>query len=109
MMKTLVWTALFIHVFSFYSLARYSQLEELETKIRIQYAQTAIDSKDREIGIKRYSDPSVFPMIGWRGMIIETDDRDSTYYIEISNYEEDMSSIKNTMESGSKSLCRGAK
>ena len=38
--------------------------------------------------VQAYSDPSVFSMIGWRGMIIETDDRDS--YIEISNYEEDM-------------------
>ena len=79
-MKAFIWIALFTHLFSFYSLARYSQLEELETKIRIQYAQTAIDSKDREIGIKRYSDPSVFPMIGWRGMIIETDDREDILY-----------------------------
>ena len=89
-MKTLVWTALFIHVFSFYSLADQLGIPDLGED-RILYAQTAINSKDREIGIKRYSDPSVFPMIGWRGMIIETDDRDNTYYIEISNYEEDMS------------------
>ena len=56
--------------------------------LRIEYAQTAPDSKDREIGIERYCDPKIFPMIGWRGMIIETNDGDSTYYVKVSKFSE---------------------
>ena len=90
-MRTIIGTLLSIILISCYSFAEQLGIPNLgEGEGRILYAQTAPDSEDREIGIKRYSDPSVFPMIGWRGMIIETDDRDSTYYIEISNYEEDM-------------------
>ena len=90
-MRTIIGTLLSIILISCYSFAEQLGIPDLgEGEGRILYAQTALDSQDREIGIKRYSDPSVFPMIGWRGMIIETDDRDSTYYIEISNYEEDM-------------------
>ena len=82
-MRTIIGTLLSIILISFYSFAEQLGIPDLGEG-RMQFAQTAIDSKDREIGIKRYSDPSVFPMIGWRGMIIETDDRDSTYYVQIS-------------------------
>lgn len=88
-MKIIIGTLLSIYLISFYLSAEQLGIPDLGEG-RILYAQTAVDSKDHEIGIKRYSDPSVFPMIGWRGMIIETDDRDSTYYVEISNYQEDM-------------------
>ena len=91
-MKTFIWILLSIHLFSFYSLAdRVLQVPKLGEN-GIQYAPTATDSKDREIGIKRYSDPSIFPMIGWRGMIIEIDDRNSTYYVKISNNLEEVAS-----------------
>ena len=84
-MRTIIGTLLSIILISFYSFAEQLVIPDLgEGEGRILHAQTAIDSKDHEIGIKRYSDPSVFPMIGWRGMIIETDDRDSTYYVQIS-------------------------
>ena len=84
-MRTIIGTLLSIILISCYSFAEQLGIPNLgEGEGRILYAQTAPDSEDREIGIKRYSDPSVFPMIGWRGMIIETDDRDSTYYVQIS-------------------------
>ena len=86
-MRTIIGTLLSIILISCYSFAEQLGIPDLgEGEGRILYAQTAIDSKDREIGIKRYSDPSVFPMIGWRGMIIETDDGNSTYYVQISTY-----------------------
>ena len=46
------------------------------------YAQTAIDSKDRELVL---SDTPIRHISNdrLRGMIIETDDRDSTYYEQI--------------------------
>ena len=84
-MRKIIGTLLSIILISCYSFAEQLGIPNLgEGEGRILYAQTAPDSEDREIGIKRYSDPSVFPMIGWRGMIIETDDRDSTYYIAVS-------------------------
>ncbi|MED5259097.1 MAG: hypothetical protein VYC72_04605, partial [Verrucomicrobiota bacterium] len=90
-MRTIIGTLLSIILISCYSFAEQLGIPDLgEGEGRILYAQTALDSQDREIGIKRYSDPSVFPMIGWRGMIIVTDDRDSTYYVKISNFENDL-------------------
>ena len=83
-MRTIIGTLLSIILISCYSFAERVQVPDLGDN-GIQYTPTINDSKDREIGIKRYSDPSIFPMIGWRGMIIETDDRDSTYYVKISN------------------------
>ena len=83
-MRTIIGALFFIIIISFYSFAERVQVPDLGDN-GIQYTPTINDSKDREIGIKRYSDPSIFPMIGWRGMIIETDDRDSTYYVKISN------------------------
>ncbi len=95
-MRIIIGTLLSIILISCYSFAEQLGIPDFgDGEGRILYAQTEIDSKDHEIGIKRYSDPSVFPMIGWRGMIIVTDDGDSTYYVKISNFENDLISPPN--------------
>ena len=91
-MKTFIWTALFIHVFSFYSFAEQLNLPLVFRGLQEEdyMIPTQPGDQDSKIGIKYYSDPSVYPMIGWRGMIIKVDDKRSDYFLQISTNRDEL-------------------